>query len=143
MRFATRAEYEASDLYRTRKQRSWNALQRDRATKYGVPFEDGVDRAALIAEANCRCYLCNGVYSPDYLDIDHVIPLSRGGGHVRSNLAVACQSCNEIKRMRLPSELEGFASPLHHGRRGRPPKHRPAPAPDNEDTPCNRMEDDA
>jgi 5-methylcytosine-specific restriction endonuclease McrA len=31
------------------------------------------------------------------LNIEHIVPLSRGGTHAVSNLAIACQSCNSRK----------------------------------------------
>ncbi len=38
------------------------------------------------------------------LECDHVIPVSRGGGHSPDNLATACFSCNRSKRDKLLSE---------------------------------------
>lgn len=38
------------------------------------------------------------------LECDHVIPVSRGGGHEESNLVTACFKCNRAKRDRTPEE---------------------------------------
>lgn len=38
------------------------------------------------------------------LECDHVIPVSRGGGHADSNLTTSCRKCNRSKRDRPLSE---------------------------------------
>lgn len=52
---------------------------------------------------NCRCWWClkplNGKY-----DIDHVIPLSRGGTNDPRNIVLACEFCNSSKHNKLPGE---------------------------------------
>ena len=40
------------------------------------------------------CYLCNNAQS---VEIDHVIPIKRGGRHAIGNLLGACRSCNAHK----------------------------------------------
>jgi 5-methylcytosine-specific restriction endonuclease McrA len=49
---------------------------------------------------NC-CWMCSG----EYQEVDHVIPLARGGLHCLSNLRPACRSCNASKGAKRPSEL--------------------------------------
>lgn len=39
------------------------------------------------------------------LECDHIIPVSRGGGHDIGNLATACFKCNREKHNRTPSEM--------------------------------------
>jgi 5-methylcytosine-specific restriction endonuclease McrA len=46
-----------------------------------------------------------GRYDPLFATVDHVIPLSKGGLHERTNLACAHLACNSAKRNRL----EGIA----------------------------------
>jgi hypothetical protein len=41
------------------------------------------------------------------LECDHVIPVSRGGGHEDNNLATACLPCNRSKKDKLLSEWAG------------------------------------
>ena len=45
-----------------------------------------------------RCFYCKQKMK---LTMDHVIPLSKGGMHVRENVVPACQGCNSQKNDRL------------------------------------------
>ncbi|MGF0326277.1 HNH endonuclease [Gordonia hongkongensis] len=36
--------------------------------------------------------------------IDHLTPLSKGGGHTRANVATACRHCNIVKGDRLAGD---------------------------------------
>ena len=47
------------------------------------------------------CVYCGG---QDSLEVEHLIPLSRGGDHTKENLAVACRSCNASKNSKTPLE---------------------------------------
>lgn len=51
------------------------------------------------------CTYC-GTCCKEYYEIDHVIPLSRGGSHSLGNLAVSCLSCNRSKKDKLLEEWE-------------------------------------
>lgn len=64
---------------------------------------------ALIGELRARaCVYCG---STEKIEIDHVVPLARGGKHEPENLAPACRSCNRSKGASLLSEwLERTAS---------------------------------
>ncbi len=48
-----------------------------------------------------RCAYCG--CQPPRLTQDHVIPLSKGGSHTKSNVVPACRSCNNRKQARLLS----------------------------------------
>lgn len=45
-----------------------------------------------------RCAECGG---REHLEVDHIIPVSRGGTSGRDNLQALCRKCNRIKRVRL------------------------------------------
>jgi len=55
-------------------------------------------------EPNIRCYLCGEFVNIGDRHVDHVVPLSRGGSHRPSNLAIACASCNMSKGSKTPEE---------------------------------------
>lgn len=83
--------------------------QRDlkRAKKAGAPGEYTADdvKARYKAQAG-KCYYCSQDLNNEY-QIDHVIPLSRGGSNWPENIVVACKSCNSSKRNKLLSEWSG------------------------------------
>lgn len=44
------------------------------------------------------CWMCGGPAD----QVDHVKPVSKGGGHMLANLRPACRSCNSSKKDRWP-----------------------------------------
>lgn len=60
------------------------------------------DRARLLASP---CAACG---SRDLIEIDHVIPLARGGRHSVGNMQALCQSCNRSKRDKLWIEYKAL-----------------------------------
>ena len=45
-----------------------------------------------------RCAICKG---RDDLDVDHIVPQSRGGGNEASNLQILCKTCHRRKDYHL------------------------------------------
>jgi 5-methylcytosine-specific restriction endonuclease McrA len=72
---------------------------RYRCKKLGAKGNAG-ERAILMRMAiwGFRCWICGGPYD----EIDHVIPLSRGGTNWPANLRPACRECNARKGARSP-----------------------------------------
>lgn len=72
-------------------------VQRRRARKLAAPVNDftAADWRDVIHDFNHACAYClrRGVS----LQQEHMTPLSRGGGHTRSNIVPACGSCNNRK----------------------------------------------
>jgi 5-methylcytosine-specific restriction protein A len=44
--------------------------------------------------------------------MDHIVPLSRGGFTVKSNVAPCCKECNNQKKYLLPLEWEAYLNKL-------------------------------
>lgn len=42
--------------------------------------------------------------------VDHVVPLSKGGGNGRDNLVLSCRHCNSLKGDMMPDEWEAFCA---------------------------------
>lgn len=59
-------------------------------------------REKVIRRDNYTCQIC-GKYMPDEvgLQIDHIIPVSKGGKTVLSNLRVTCSKCNARKKDKI------------------------------------------
>jgi 5-methylcytosine-specific restriction endonuclease McrA len=52
-----------------------------------------------------KCYLCGIMIPLGDRHVDHVIPISKGGKHTSSNLAIACSDCNMRKHAKHPNEV--------------------------------------
>lgn len=62
----------------------------------GLSTANVAHEKAIKAAYKYRCAYCGT--KPKKLTIDHVIALSRGGGHIPENLAPACGPCNSRKK---------------------------------------------
>jgi hypothetical protein len=74
--------------------------------KYGArpPMKVGFNRQNLFRRDQHSCQYC-GVKLPDpKLQVEHVVPKSRGGSTTWDNCVAACKSCNAHKADRLPRE---------------------------------------
>jgi 5-methylcytosine-specific restriction endonuclease McrA len=81
---------------------------RDRARHFGVRYEP-VSALAVFDRDGWRCQVC-GVKTPSRLrgssdpkapELDHRIPISKGGDHAWNNLQCCCRACNGSKGSRL------------------------------------------
>ncbi len=50
------------------------------------------------------CQYCCKKFPTRELTLDHVMPISRGGGKTWENLVTACHKCNRVKASRTPKE---------------------------------------
>ena len=51
-------------------------------------------RDRILARDGNKCCRCGGC---DHLEIDHIIPLSKGGRHDEDNFQTLCRTCNRQK----------------------------------------------
>jgi 5-methylcytosine-specific restriction endonuclease McrA len=78
-------------LYTRQKSKRRKAQMRD-----SVAIQvSGQEIKARFAEFDDRCAYCG---AGGDLHIEHVVPISRGGGHAIGNIVPACESCNYSKR---------------------------------------------
>lgn len=92
--------------YKSRKRRrsvegyiaSRSYIHRKKAAEYGVECTlTDEDWEKLLLQSNGFCYYCGKPHQLRELTIDHVIPMSKGGGHTRDNVVMACIKCNASK----------------------------------------------
>ena len=57
------------------------------------------------AQAWIECFYCGAEVAGGRAEIDHMMPLSRGGEHRRENLAAACARCNRSKGRKTAEEF--------------------------------------
>lgn len=78
-----------------------------------VGLTPGLTNRELFRRDSHSCMYCLRRHSDHHLTRDHVVPLSRGGADVWTNVVTACKKCNQAKADRLISEsgLQLFAVP--------------------------------
>lgn len=76
----------------------------ERCIKYGTHYDPSVKRLAIFKRDNWTCQLCgikcrqDGQYlEEDAPELDHIMPISKGGDHVESNVWCLCRKCNAEK----------------------------------------------
>ena len=74
-----------------------------RARLAEVPTEKW-SRSEIIERDGLVCYLCGASVDKTDIDIDHKIPISRGGSNLKINLGVTHSSCNRKKWNLTPEE---------------------------------------
>ncbi len=72
----------------------------DRVPKRHVRFS----RYNIYARDNCTCQYCGLRLSRHELNLDHVIPRSRGGTSTWENVVCSCHECNRHKGGKSPQE---------------------------------------
>lgn len=60
-------------------------------------------RKEIFERDNYTCNYCNQVGG--ILEVDHIIPVSKGGNNEFNNLTTSCRSCNRKKRDKLVDEF--------------------------------------
>lgn len=64
----------------------------------------------LCEESGWLCHYCHGALTRATATMDHVIPLSKGGTNLLSNIVLACRACNASKGNRIGNGIhEGEA----------------------------------
>lgn len=72
-----------------------NALERSTAV-------GKVDYEQIYRESGGRCGICcQPIRVYDEIHFDHIVPLSRGGPHIQSNIQVAHARCNLVKQAKV------------------------------------------
>lgn len=72
----------------------------DRVPRREVRFT----RRNIFHRDRSRCQYCGGLFAQRELNLDHVVPLSRGGHSGWDNVVTACVPCNSRKGNRTPPE---------------------------------------
>ena len=72
----------------------------------GFPrFTPRFTRRNIYLRDNHTCQYCGKRFESARLNLDHVVPLSRGGVTSWTNVVCSCLNCNLKKKNRLPSEV--------------------------------------
>lgn len=84
-----------------------------RKAKERAATVESVDPLRVFERDGWRCKLCGiktpkakrGTYEPDAPELDHIVPLSKGGEHSYRNTHCACRRCNGEKSDRVRGQL--------------------------------------
>jgi len=70
-------------------------------------------RRALIRMQKSTCQLCGAHGHKVIIEIDHIIPIARGGTNNFDNLQLLCRTCNRKKGTRIaaPTHLKMLPKP--------------------------------
>lgn len=63
------------------------------------------DRKEVYRKTEGHCYLCGEFVDFDSFEVEHLIPVSKGGDNDFNNLFPACHCCNAIKHDVYPKEF--------------------------------------
>lgn len=63
------------------------------------------ERLAIYRKTKGHCYLCGEFVDYDFFEVEHKVPLSKGGTNDLSNVFCACHCCNTIKHDIYPQDF--------------------------------------
>ena len=81
-----------------------------RAIHFGVEYER-INKLTIFKRDKWKCQACgiktqkNDHLKDNAAELDHIIPMSRGGGHIKSNVQTLCRKCNGEKGNKLIGQL--------------------------------------
>jgi 5-methylcytosine-specific restriction endonuclease McrA len=95
---------------RDRNRKRWRTENPDRtrelalryATRKRAAFVEDVNPLVVLERADGVCGVCGGDVDPLRFDVDHIVPLARGGEHSYRNTQPAHPSCNYRKGAQAP-----------------------------------------
>jgi hypothetical protein len=58
-------------------------------------------RMEIIERDDSTCYICNTSVNFNEIELDHLIPVSKGGNSSNENVAVSCMKCNRSRGNRI------------------------------------------
>jgi ATP adenylyltransferase len=73
-------------------------------------YISGTLRYEVLKRAKFRCELCGTSAEEKALEVDHILPRSKGGSDNEVNLQALCYSCNAMKRDRDDTDFRGVKS---------------------------------
>lgn len=64
-------------------------------------FVSTARRMAIYNRDNGTCYICHKPVASNDFELDHLVPVSRGGDSSEGNVAVTCRYCNRSRGCRI------------------------------------------
>lgn len=82
--------------------------------KASAGYISGTLRYEILKRARFRCELCGASADVRALEVDHIIPRSRGGTDDLDNLQALCYQCNAMKRDRDTADFRAVRESYEH-----------------------------
>lgn len=80
--------------------------RRCRARRLNAPLGEPYTRSYIFERDGGRCHICGGRCDPKRFEIDHLVPIARGGAECATNVALAHPSCNRKRSAGyIPAQL--------------------------------------
>ena len=83
-------------------------------------YVSGTLRYEVLKSAKSRCELCGVPADERALEVDHIVPRSKGGRDEISNLQALCYRCNAMKRDRDDTDFRAVRAAYEHSETGCP-----------------------
>ena len=64
------------------------------------------------SDALIQCHWCKRLTSAEDREVDHIVPLAKGGNHTATNLCICCAACNLEKRDSMPQDFVNRIRPI-------------------------------
>ncbi|MCA1738734.1 MAG: HIT domain-containing protein [Actinobacteria bacterium] len=88
--------------------------------KASAGYISGTLRYEVLKRARFRCELCGVSADVRALEVDHIVPRSRGGTDDPDNLQALCYRCNAMKRDKDDTDFRGMAESYERREQGCP-----------------------
>lgn len=116
-KYCSKECYKKTEAFEAARRRS---RAKRRAVERGCKEARAIDPIKVFDRDGWRCQIClrptprklRGTYKPDAPELDHIVPIAKGGAHVWSNLQCACRSCNGAKSDKTTAGQMGLFTAL-------------------------------
>lgn len=82
------------------KTRAWKDINHEYQAWKKTPGFEKWKRSRFLKQGG-TCFYCNDPLNGTRINVEHIVPKSKGGDNRTSNLVLACSSCNKVKNTTL------------------------------------------
>jgi 5-methylcytosine-specific restriction endonuclease McrA len=113
----SRHAYKDTAIYKAHK-KAWRLKRK--AMDRGATVADKFNPFQVFDRDGWKCQICGiktpkslrGSYKPNAPELDHIVPISKGGQHTMTNAQTSCRSCNATKSNGAPIGQMGLFTSL-------------------------------
>ena len=95
--WAKRNDFKHQKAWKARNKQSVNSYTRKRQALILTTSVEFVDYAIVIRRADGICQICGEPFGVEKIEVDHIVPLAKGGAHTYENVQAAHRACNKRK----------------------------------------------